>query len=174
MYDEVKPIYIYINKVNNVQPNSRSVLTQWSHCTHRSVNCCSARPRKLFAEQFDKEKDGTGRESPASSCNSTTNAYVLPEDVWLECDDEVIRVLRMRELEDLLSRKQRTSALTPYLLFYAQVSSRRPSHSSSTSLCLGGIEFSNIRKAHYGCLASTGVSLHTTQNRILFTPVYHV
>lgn len=45
----------------------------------------------------------------------------MSEDVWLECDDEVIRVLRMRELEDLLSRKPRTSALTPYLLFYVQV-----------------------------------------------------
>jgi hypothetical protein len=40
----------------------------------------------------------------------------MSEDVWLECDDEVIRVLRMRELEDLLSRKSRTSALTAYTI----------------------------------------------------------
>ena len=85
---------------------------------NRSVNCCSARPRKLLGDNVDKEKerDGSGRESPASA-----SAYNLPDDVWLECDDEVIRVLRMRELEDLLSRKPRASALTPYLLFYVQV-----------------------------------------------------
>lgn len=85
---------------------------------NRSVNCCSARPRKLLGDNVDKEKerDGSGRESPASA-----STYNLPDDVWLECDDEVIRVLRMRELEDLLSRKPRASALTPYLLFYVQV-----------------------------------------------------
>ena len=68
----------------------------------------------------ERERDSSGRESPASSAASS--AYNLPDDVWLECDDEVIRVLRMRELEDLLSRKPRASALTPYLLFYVQVS----------------------------------------------------
>ncbi len=87
----------------------------------RSVNCCSARPRKLFPEhsEKEKEKESSGRESPASSIN--INNSNMSEDVWLECDDEVIRILRMRELEDLLSRKPRTSALTPYLLFYVQV-----------------------------------------------------
>lgn len=88
----------------------------------RSVNCCSARPRKLIGDSVDKEKerDSSGRESPASA-SSSNSTYNLPDDVWLECDDEVIRVLRMRELEDLLSRKPRASALTPYLLFYVQV-----------------------------------------------------
>jgi len=92
------------------------------HMLCRSVNCCSARPRKLLGDTVDKEKerDGSGRESPASG-SSSSSAYNLPDDVWLECDDEVIRVLRMRELEDLLSRKPRASALTPYLLFYVQV-----------------------------------------------------
>ena len=88
------------------------------------MNCCSAHLRKIVCDQLEKEekkeRDHSGRESPASS-SSSTNAYALPEDIWLECDDEVIRVLRMRELEDLLSRKPRTSALTPYLLFYVQV-----------------------------------------------------
>lgn len=83
----------------------------------KSIDCCSPRPRKLFPEY--SEKECSGRESPigASNVNNSNTA----EDVWLECDDEVIRVLRMRELEDLLSRKPRTSALTPYLLFYVQV-----------------------------------------------------
>jgi hypothetical protein len=87
----------------------------------RSITCCSARPRKLFPEHTEKEKDkeSSGRESPTSG--SSVNNTNMSEDVWLECDDEVIRVLRMRELEDLLSRKPRTSALTPYLLFYVQV-----------------------------------------------------
>ena len=85
---------------------------------YRSVNCCSARPRKLFPDPCDKEKENSGRESPSSSSSgSSANA----EDIWLECDDEVFRVLRMRELEDLLCKKPRTSALTPYLLFYVQV-----------------------------------------------------
>ncbi|EFX62971.1 hypothetical protein DAPPUDRAFT_269304 [Daphnia pulex] len=88
-----------------------------------SITCCSARPpRKLFPEHTEKEKDkessgSSGRESPGSSVNNTN----MSEDVWLECDDEVIHVLRMRELEDLLSRKSRASALTPMLLFLTGV-----------------------------------------------------
>lgn len=82
------------------------------------MNCCSARPRRLFLDGYEREKDkeNSGRDSPALGANSSPT-----EDLWLECDDEVIRVLKMRELEDLLSRKPRTSALTPYLLFYVQV-----------------------------------------------------
>ena len=84
------------------------------------MNCCSARPRKLFSDhERERERDYSGRESPASSGSSS--GCSLPEDIWLECDDEVIRVLKMRELEDLLCHKSRTHALTPYLLFYVQV-----------------------------------------------------
>ena len=96
-----------------------SLLCLFHFYISRSITCCSARPRKLFPEQGEKDKDCSGRESPTSG-NSVHNTNIS-EDVWLECDDEVIRVLRTPELEDLLSRKPRTSALTPYLLFYVQV-----------------------------------------------------
>lgn len=97
--------------------NFVQLLMGYRFFTHRSINCCSPRPRKLFPEH--SEKECSGRESPIGASNVNSNSSA--EDVWLECDDEVIRVLRMRELEDLLSRKPRTSALTPYLLFYDQV-----------------------------------------------------
>uniref|UniRef100_A0A0K2UGW7 Ubiquitin carboxylterminal hydrolase 1like [Bombus terrestris] n=1 Tax=Lepeophtheirus salmonis TaxID=72036 RepID=A0A0K2UGW7_LEPSM len=40
----------------------------------------------------------------------------VPEDFWLECDDESINVISRKQFEDILSSKQ--GATTPYLLFY--------------------------------------------------------
>lgn len=43
------------------------------------------------------------------------------ESVWLECDDESVRTISRRQLEDILAQKQpKNCALTPYLLFYAR------------------------------------------------------
>jgi hypothetical protein len=38
---------------------------------------------------------------------------------WLECDDEAVRVIPVRELQDKLAPNSRNSA-TPYLLFYVR------------------------------------------------------
>ncbi|KAL1140878.1 hypothetical protein AAG570_000806 [Ranatra chinensis] len=43
------------------------------------------------------------------------------EPVWLECDDESVRIISKKQLEEILAQKQpKNSALTPYLLFYAR------------------------------------------------------
>lgn len=81
----------------------------------RSLNCCSAYPRKLIEIQ-EKERDSVGR-----AVTGSLGAATPSDDLWLECDDEVIRILRVHELEELLSRKPRTPNVTPYLLFYVQV-----------------------------------------------------
>ena len=39
--------------------------------------------------------------------------------VWLECDDEAVRVIPMREFKEKLAPSTRNSA-TPYLLFYVR------------------------------------------------------
>jgi hypothetical protein len=45
----------------------------------------------------------------------------VPEPVWLECDDETVRLLTRKEFEDVLAPKpSKGSALTPYLLFYSK------------------------------------------------------
>lgn len=90
----------------------------------RSLNCCSAYPRKLIEIQ-EKERDAVGRAMSGSSSAPS-------DDLWLECDDEVIRILRVHELEELLSRKPRAPNVTPYLLFYVQVISGSIVFSSQT------------------------------------------
>lgn len=46
----------------------------------------------------------------------------VPETPWLECDDETVRILTRREFEDVLAPKpSKSSALTPYLLFYCKI-----------------------------------------------------
>lgn len=46
----------------------------------------------------------------------------MDEEIWLECDDETIRVLKTHELVDMLSpRSSKSTTVTPYLLFYARI-----------------------------------------------------
>lgn len=69
----------------------------------RSADCCGVKLR--------------GEDSLLTSqCCGTA------EPVWLECDDESVRTLTRKQLEELLAPKSaKNSALTPYLLFYARV-----------------------------------------------------
>lgn len=54
---------------------------------------------------------------------SSSHCYnSVTEPLWLECDDETVRTLSCKQLEEILAPKSaKNSALTPYLLFYARV-----------------------------------------------------
>lgn len=68
--------------------------------TCKGLDCCTVRIRCTSAMDYD------------------------PNPMWLECDDETVRVLPVQELAEMLSPTSSTnSALTPYLLFYARVDS---------------------------------------------------
>lgn len=80
---------------------------------------------------FSRSKNGTLPETRGqylrSSCRGGDCCGVrlrgeeLSDDAWLECDDETVRVISRRQVEEILDGKQaKGSALTPYLLFYAR------------------------------------------------------
>jgi ubiquitin carboxyl-terminal hydrolase 1 len=47
--------------------------------------------------------------------------FSVPEQAWLECDDENVNILTTSEFEDVLSKNHtKHSSLTPYLLFYVR------------------------------------------------------
>lgn len=61
-----------------------------------------------------------------SACRSSDCCGVKmdsPHDhLWLECDDETVRTLTRKQLEDILAPKSsKNSTLTPYLLFYCRL-----------------------------------------------------
>lgn len=77
--------------------------------TCRSIDCCGIR--------VINSSEHNTISSASSSSSSTT------EPCWLECDDETVRTLTRKEFEEVLAPKpSKTSALTPYLLFYAKCS----------------------------------------------------
>jgi len=80
--------------------NNMNILHYYGN-TCRSLECCGVRVnRSLMPSEASAER---------------------AEPVWLECDDETIRVLTKRQFEEVLAPKQaKTSALTPYLLFYVR------------------------------------------------------
>jgi len=44
------------------------------------------------------------------------------EPVWLECDDDTVKTMTNKQLEDLLGPKNsKNAALTPYILFYSRI-----------------------------------------------------
>lgn len=68
--------------------------------TCKSLDCCSVRVRCISNSDHDSNQ------------------------IWLECDDETVRILSSQELTEMLSpTSSKNSALTPYLLFYARVDS---------------------------------------------------
>ena len=54
----------------------------------------------------------------ADCCGIRQGKHPVP-GMWLECDDETVRVIPERELRDKLAHSPRNSA-TPYLLFYVK------------------------------------------------------
>lgn len=56
-----------------------------------------------------------------SDCCGVRMREEVNDETWLECDDETVRVISRRQLEEILAGKQaKGSALTPYLLFYSR------------------------------------------------------
>ncbi|BES96062.1 ubiquitin specific [Nesidiocoris tenuis] len=57
----------------------------------------------------------------ADCCGVRLRSDEMSGPVWLECDDETVRIISKKQLEEILEQKQpKTAALTPYLLFYAR------------------------------------------------------
>uniref|UniRef100_A0A146M471 Ubiquitin carboxyl-terminal hydrolase 1 n=1 Tax=Lygus hesperus TaxID=30085 RepID=A0A146M471_LYGHE len=57
----------------------------------------------------------------ADCCGVRLRTDETSDPVWLECDDETVRIISKKQLEEILAQKQpKNSALTPYLLFYAR------------------------------------------------------
>nr|CAD7393671.1 unnamed protein product [Timema cristinae] len=107
--------------------------------TCRSMDCCGV---KLNNSVLDLHANG-GATEPSNhhyhSYGNTRDSYAPPptsvkingtaddvssstrESIWMECDDETVRLLTKKEFEDVLAPKpSKVSALTPYLLFYAR------------------------------------------------------
>ncbi|KAK7788598.1 hypothetical protein R5R35_012693 [Gryllus longicercus] len=108
--------------------------------TCRSLDCCGVKLNssligmhmmngcgELIGHGYSsKDKDSLNplkalNSLPAEGVSSSTDASV-PEPLWLECDDDTVRLLTRKEFEDVLAPKpSKNSALTPYLLFYSRV-----------------------------------------------------
>nr|CAD7196820.1 unnamed protein product [Timema douglasi] len=103
--------------------------------TCRSMDCCGV---KLNNSVLDLHANG-GATEPSNqhyhSYGNTRDSYAPPptsvkingtaddvssstrESIWMECDDETVRLLTKKEFEDVLAPKpSKVSALTPYLL----------------------------------------------------------
>lgn len=55
----------------------------------------------------------------SAECCGIRQGKPLGPGMWLECDDETVRVIQVQELQDKLAHNPRNSA-TPYLLFYVK------------------------------------------------------
>jgi hypothetical protein len=58
----------------------------------------------------------------ADCCGVRLRTEDTVDPVWLECDDETVRIISKKQLEEILApqKQPKNSALTPYLLFYAR------------------------------------------------------
>lgn len=89
--------------------------------TCRSMDCCGIRLNRSLingADSMMQKSQMNGLDIGVSVAVVDTS---VPEPVWLECDDETVRLLTRKEFEDVLAPKpSKSSALTPYLLFYSK------------------------------------------------------
>jgi len=89
--------------------------------TCRSMDCCGVRLNRSVMNGADSmmqknQMNGLEVGVPVAVVDAS-----VPEPVWLECDDETVRLLTRKEFEDVLAPKpSKSSALTPYLLFYSK------------------------------------------------------
>ena len=85
--------------------------------TCRSMDCCGVRLNRSLMNGLDCKSQMNGLDIGTSSAVDAS----VPEPVWLECDDETVRLLTRKEFEDILAPKpSKSCALTPYLLFYSK------------------------------------------------------
>lgn len=112
MSKNLKPINglskIMMNGIEKLNLNSHSSNNQTSQATTtnfcQGLNCCSIY-LKDFGCYLENHND-------PSSINTECNT-------WYMCDDDKIKILSQKDLEDLLSPNQKLT-ITPYLLFYAR------------------------------------------------------
>lgn len=100
------------------RPNQQS-----QHSTSNSKN------QSLISKYFSRSKPNINESKETSSmkggcrsaecCGIRHNGKSLGPGMWLECDDETVRVIQVQELQDKLAHNPRNSA-TPYLLFYVK------------------------------------------------------
>lgn len=106
--------------VPNKQHHSTGNGVYYRH-TCRSMDCCGVRLNRSLMNGADP----TIQKSQMNGLDIGVSVAVVdtsvPEPVWLECDDETVRLLTRKEFEDVLAPKpSKSSALTPYLLFYSK------------------------------------------------------
>jgi len=98
------------------------------HPVCASLGCCGLKVNNVTLENNTndvREMNGGGMNGGVSNGSLDSSGYAshtgtpVPEDYWLECDDEQISVMTRRQFEGILSTKQ--SATTPYLLFYHKI-----------------------------------------------------
>lgn len=90
----------------------------------KAIECCSVRFSGHHHPPSSTSiySSSSGYRSASSSCASSSSGN--GEAVWLECDDECVRVISMEELTDMLGPSTKNCTATPYLLFYARKTSR--------------------------------------------------
>lgn len=143
--DKEKP---HSNKVNEKGGLLRFFKTKPDFAKHnacsnmcRSIDCCSVKINKSVMDMYWSNCDSGGYSGSGLVNNDTRRLNgrgcedrmwknnpspvimdtSVPEHVWFECDDETVRLLSRKEFEDILAPKPaKSSALTPYLLFYAK------------------------------------------------------
>ncbi|KAG8295711.1 universal stress protein [Homalodisca vitripennis] len=98
------------------------------HSSLRVYNIClQYRFFKSSKQSYQHTLSGVdGRGPYFSPCRSADCCGVkldpAHEPTWLECDDETVRTLTRKQLEEILAPKSvKNSALTPYLLFYCRI-----------------------------------------------------
>ncbi|XP_069682403.1 ubiquitin carboxyl-terminal hydrolase 1 [Periplaneta americana] len=106
--------------LSNKQHHSAGNSVYYRH-TCRSMDCCGVRLNRSLMNGGDpmiQKSQMNGLDTGISAAVVDTS---VPEPVWLECDDETVRLLTRKEFEDVLAPKpSKSSALTPYLLFYSK------------------------------------------------------
>ena len=89
--------------------------------TCRSMDCCGVRLNRSVMNGVDSLMQKSQMNGLDVGVSVAVVDASVPEPVWLECDDETVRLLTRKEFEDVLAPKpSKSSALTPYLLFYSK------------------------------------------------------
>lgn len=101
------------NSPNNSNESLKSNVTVNGPSLCRSKDCCGI---KLSKSVIENAINNTTREMRSRNSGKSSEENQL----WLECDDDVVRTLSTEEFQNLLSCKKNSPA-TPYLLFYSKI-----------------------------------------------------
>ncbi|CAH0554027.1 unnamed protein product [Brassicogethes aeneus] len=78
------------------------------------------KPRGMISNSLEKNVGGVRVCKSAECCGVKLSRNAANSCAWLECDDENVRPIGSRELEEELGFKPNSTS-TPYLLFYAKI-----------------------------------------------------